>query len=157
MGYWINELGAEDARVEPLDFPARLGLAHRAVAWTVQALDPPIEEPAAAFVAEGVQRVDAAVARGSAVPDGAAEMTSRYWELVDDLWQPGAAQLCSATVLCFGTPPGLPAKSVMEIMIDCYEAVLLRATDEAITPAVERATPEAVAAVRFQKALLGGT
>lgn len=155
---WDDELAAEEPRVvAALAPPQRLLLAFRVLAWTVASLDPPVEDAeTSAFVADGLRRIEEAVGRGAAVADGAAEMRERFWENQDEAWEAGAAPLRSATVLCFSERSELRAKTVMALLNDCYEAVLERATGEAMTPEVERATPRAVEAVEFQKALIRG-
>ncbi|MEU5871145.1 hypothetical protein AB0A73_06225 [Glycomyces sp. NPDC047369] len=156
MSYWTDEMNSQEARLEALSPQARLKVAFRALAWTVRTLESPIEDPdVAAFVTDGLARIESAVQRGLAIPDGVDAVAERYNELLDEAWEPGATNFLTGTLLCFSRRrPELPAGTIMDQLLDLYEGALIRASDEAITPEVERATPRAVEVIEFQKRLI---
>ncbi|GIG71018.1 hypothetical protein [Phytomonospora endophytica] len=155
MSHWSVEMAGVEPRVAALEPGIRPRTAYRAVAWAVRNPDAPIEDSeAASFIAEALDRIESAVRSGATVAAGADEMSERYWSWFDEAWEPGVAQLCSAALLCFAARLELSAATVMEALLDCYEGVLLRATDEPITPEVERSTPQAVEALGYQRELI---
>lgn len=153
MSLWDVEMADYTPRLGAISPDLRLKLCVNSVAWTIRTLDTPILDPAvSSFVADGIERAEAAVSQGSSYAPGSADLLPRFNSLFDAAVEPGAFQFLHAVMFCFASANReIPVKAVVNLLSDSYEGALYRATDATITIEVELATPRALEVIDFQK------